>query len=253
MSNPIPFVLIDQQRPPASHPPGTPKISCLMVTRGRLSRARLAIDCYLRQTYPDKELVIVSESPQPALREHLAALGREDLRLVTLSPAGRTLGALRNIAVEQAQGELVCQWDDDDLCDPQRLEVQYGILRHAQSHACLMQRWLLWWPARRRLAVTHARRWEGSILCLRSAMPRYPDLVRAEDTPAIQQLCASARVALFSLPQLYVYVVHGDNTCSDTHFESFWNDATVRVADHEYDFALERLALRLPVKEYLQL
>ncbi|MDR3415100.1 MAG: glycosyltransferase family A protein [Nevskia sp.] len=253
MSNPIPFVLVDPRMPPAAHPPGTPKISCLMVTRGRLPRARLAIDCYLRQTYPDKELVIVTESPEPELDEHLAALNHPDLRLVTVPPSTGRLGALRNVAVEQARGELVCQWDDDDLYDPQRLEVQYGILRQAQAQACLMQRWLLWWPARRRLAVSRARRWEGSILCLKSAMPRYPDLAQGEDTPAIQQLCVSARVALFSLPQLYLYVWHGSNTCTDTHFESLWSNATVRIADAEYDTALKRLALRLPVREYLGL
>jgi glycosyltransferase involved in cell wall biosynthesis len=35
---------------------------------------------------------------------------------------GRTLGSLRNLDIEMAQGEYVCQWDDDDWYHAGRIE-----------------------------------------------------------------------------------------------------------------------------------
>src|SRR5579871_2390689 len=94
-------------------------VSCLMVTVGaaRLPFLRRSLADYCRQTYPRRELVIIVD---PAcgdgggvVGDYVASLGRSDIRIEPAEGAV-TLGALRNRARAAAQGDIHCQWDDDD-------------------------------------------------------------------------------------------------------------------------------------------
>ena len=114
-----------------------PLVSCLMVTARRPALATRAIRCFQAQTYAHRELVIVDDDPDAALERQVAALGDDRIRHVRLAPADASLGALRNVAVEHARGELLAQWDDDDLYDPERVEVQVAALESAAADICL--------------------------------------------------------------------------------------------------------------------
>ena len=121
---------------PLSPSADCPLVSCLMVSRGRLFPGRHAVECFLRQTHANRELVIVIDDPGCDLRAHVLALADPRLRLVEIPSGQRTLGELRNIAVANARGEYVCQWDDDDLYAPQRIEVQLATLVATGAAAC---------------------------------------------------------------------------------------------------------------------
>ena len=237
---------------------GLPLISCLMVTRGRRALLEFAIDGFARQTYPNRELVIVCDSPalpqDDPLERAIRAAHCPNIRLIRVNAAGReggaTLGELRNIAVDHAAGRYVCQWDDDDLYDPCRLQMQQRVLAAAGAQACLLGRWMIWWPAEDRLAVSCERDWEGSLLCEKAVMPRYPALRRGEDTPVVEQLRRSARVVRMDLPRLYTYVVHGANTFGAAHFEVHWQIATARFEGDRCRAMLEEMGKRLPVEAY---
>lgn len=237
---------------------GLPLISCLMVTRGRRALLEFAIDGFARQTYPNRELVIVCDSPalpqDDPLERAIRAAGCRNVRLIRVNPAGRdgglTLGELRNIAVDHAAGRYVCQWDDDDLYDPCRLQMQQRVLAAAGAQACLLGRWMIWWPAEDRLAVSCERDWEGSLLCEKAVMPRYPALRRGEDTPVVEQLRRSARVVRMDLPRLYTYVVHGGNTFTAAHFEEHWKATAARFSGDRCRAMLEEMGKRLPVEAY---
>ncbi len=152
-----------------------PMVSCMMVTRrGRLDLARAAIDCFIAQTYPNRELVIVTEHLDPPLADLLQRLQDNRIRVIQTADSAPTLGHLRNAAVDASRGQFVCQWDDDDLYHPQRLARQLAALRHASADACLLQRWTIWWPNLRRLAISTRRPWEGSLLAAKSTLPHYP-------------------------------------------------------------------------------
>jgi glycosyltransferase involved in cell wall biosynthesis len=108
-----------------------PKITCVTVTTGRCDKLKKAVACYLRQSYANKDLVIVSQgtSDQNAtIRTHIASLGRPDISFFE-ARSDLNLGTMRNTSVELATGEVVCQWDDDDLYHPDRLMLQYNVLR----------------------------------------------------------------------------------------------------------------------------
>jgi len=90
-----------------------PKLSCLLVTKDRLPQARKAIQCFENQTLADSELVIVDES-EDGLAAYVQTLANSRIRFIRPEKENLSLGELRNLSVQEAQGDIVVQWDDDD-------------------------------------------------------------------------------------------------------------------------------------------
>ncbi|MFE4924245.1 glycosyltransferase [Streptomyces sp. NPDC056661] len=226
-----------------------PTVSCLMVTKDRSATARRAIRCFLTQTYPNLELVVVEDGTDDALAQHIRDLGDPRIRHHRLPPEERTLGELRNEAVDRATGPYVCQWDDDDLYDPERVETQMAAILALGAEACFLARERLWWPARRKLAVSCARVWEGSMVCAKDRLPRYPAQRRGEDTPVAEGVVRNCRVVSMDAPELYTYVCHGNNTFNESHFAEHFAVATEIWAEPgAYAERLLAMATRLPIE-----
>jgi glycosyltransferase involved in cell wall biosynthesis len=233
-------------------PAQRPLVSCMMVTQNRPGQAREAIRCFQRQTYSARELVIVDDGEDESLADWVNSRNDERIRYERLPQTGTPLGELRNRAVALTKGEYVCQWDDDDLADPARIESQLTTLLAFGADACLLQRWLIWWPQSQRLAVSAARPWEGSLLCTKARLPRYPEERRqGEDTPVIEHLLRTSRMALLDQARLYLYVVHQGNTFDQGHFDRHWESATARFENEEYQRAMQELRKRVNVDAYL--
>src|SRR5262249_33524870 len=130
-----------------------PRISCLMVTRGRYELARRALQDFRQQTYPNRELLIVDDDEDERLAHDVAMGPTTGLVYLRLPPENLPLGVLRNLAVASASGTYICQWDDDDCYHPRRLERQMATLQALHTDACFVARPLLWWPQQHRLAV----------------------------------------------------------------------------------------------------
>ena len=229
-----------------------PLVSCLMVTRGKLFPSRFAVACFQYQTYENRELIVVVDDSSCELIPYVASLRDDRIRLVEVSAGARTLGELRNISVANARGEYVCQWDDDDLYAPERIQTQLAALLSAQAAACVLRRWTLWWPETNRLAISGVRLWEGSILALRQAMPPYPALRRGEDTEMMKSLLQQERVLSLEAPSLYVYIHHGSNTFGEQHFFNIYNLSRQRWVNDAYWERLNGLSKTLPVRPYLE-
>lgn len=232
-------------------PKNPPLVSCLMVTGNRPARAALAIDCFTRQTYPQRELVIIDDGVSEALAQHVAALANPQIRLFRLPPTHQTLGELRNLAVAAAVGEWVCQWDDDDLYDPDRLRWQIATLTATSAVACFLERWTMVWTDGPRIGLSTRRLWEGSMVARRAGLTPYPALRRGEDSAVTDHIVREARVALLDLPDLYTYLVHGTNTFPTIHFDAHWQAATKRFEDTTA--TIDTLNLRVPIHAALAL
>lgn len=229
-----------------------PLVSCLMVTRGRAELASLAIRCYQAQTYPHRELIVVDDDPCDALGRFIQDLQDPTIRLFRQPNEGAPLGELRQRSVDYSSGEYLCQWDDDDLYDPRRIEFQIFSLLGSSAEACFLQRWMLWWPRTHRLAISKHRVWEGSMLCRRDVIPDYQQLTQGEDSPVTNQLLSRQRCILLDKPELYLYVVHGANTFDPQHFEAHWEQASHRYSPRHYWPMLDGFASRLPIADYLE-
>ena len=213
-----------------------PKISSLMVSGGALEPAKMAIDAFLAQTYANKQLVIVAAAPEPRLLDHLRALDRADIRLALMTAP---VEAMWDHARSLADGPLVCCWEEGDLHDPRRLEIQYAVLKQTRADACLMRRWTLWRRSPPRLGVVADRPLVASLLCLKAVMPDAAELARDGGAPAVARLLADARVALFDLSRLLVRVDADDGA-----------DALLATAfeGDRLDVTLAELGKRLPVE-----
>ena len=222
-----------------------PLVSCLMVTRGRPELARRAVACFRRQTWDERELVIVDDGPDDTLADWVRGLDDPRVRVVRLPDEGLALGELRNRAVAAARGAFLAQWDDDDLSDPRRLAVELGAIAAAGADAALLVRHILWQPGRRRLGVSTHRPWEGSLVVRREALPPYPALRRGEDTPVVETIARERRLAALDAPWLYAYVAHGGNTFGVDHFERHWQAATAVCPAGRYEEETAAMRLRM--------
>ena len=223
-----------------------PRVSAMMVTKGRPQLAQRAIRCFQKQTYPNKELVIIDDDPDETLFDWVSNLlarpgKKPNILYVRLPAENKSLGELRNIAVERATGAYVAQWDDDDLSHPKRLALQMALLQLFQTDACFLQREQIWMPERQQLALSSRWMWESSMVCAKAKMGLYPPLRKGEDTPVTSQIALQGRVLLLDYPQLYTYVFHGNNTFDYEHFEKHWKDATAHYVGGAYDVMVQQL------------
>lgn len=232
---------------------GDPLVSCLMVTRDRYELARLSMISFRRQTYSNRELVVLDDGDDPRLAEEIAALGDPKIRYISPVDKDQSLGSLRNQAVAEARGLYVCQWDDDDLYDPKRIEIEMSALMRHEARAVMLSRVTIWMPARKRLKISHRRTWEGSMICEKAIMPEYPDQRAGEDTEVVQKIHERYKIAFVDMPRLYLYSFHGHNTWTSDHFEMFWSIEGSRYAGDRYDAVRNELSKRLPVLEYEKL
>ncbi|MGF1655768.1 MAG: glycosyltransferase [Verrucomicrobiales bacterium] len=232
-----------------------PRVSCLMVTGKRPSLAALAIACFRAQTYPHCELIVVDDSGTDALVD---VLNREEtgpfrsIRWLRLPSEGKPLGALRNVALDAAEGDFLCQWDDDDLSSPHRLEHQLATLLATGADACVPGRLQLWWPNRDWIAESSQRIWECALMWRKDGIRRYPELRAGEDTPPVDALAKNVLLAIMEAPELYTYVYHGENTFSDQHWMKLWNASQRQAIGKNCRLRLGLMQGRLPCDEYLR-
>jgi glycosyltransferase involved in cell wall biosynthesis len=96
-----------------------PFISAKTITYGRVSTLEESIESFLKQDYPldKRELIIVNDYPlQTLIFDH------PQVKIVNLSKTFDTIGEKENYATELCQGDIICQWDDDDVALPNHLQ-----------------------------------------------------------------------------------------------------------------------------------
>lgn len=98
------------------------KVSCIMPTYNRYPRTGYvveeAIESFLRQDYQDKELLIINDAAGQEL-----VFNHPQVRIWNLDYRVPDLSAKIQMAIDNAQGELFCRWDDDDIHLPWRLSL----------------------------------------------------------------------------------------------------------------------------------
>lgn len=88
-----------------------------------------AVESFLRQDYPHRELIVLNDCPGQVLR-----LDHPKVVVINVGRRFRTLGEKINAAVGLSQGELIAPWDDDDTSLPWRLCRSIEILGQADHY-----------------------------------------------------------------------------------------------------------------------
>lgn len=190
------------------------------------------IDCFRDQSYVNRQLVIVYEESDELTCGFLHGLTwEENIKLVKVpdKPVKFSLGKLRNLSLEQADGDYVCQWDDDDWYAPDRLSAQMEAVLKADRPASVLSRWIVFDAIRRKAYLSNRRLWEGSILCRKELMLNkpYPEISKGEDTEVIESLVRkNLLTVIHDMPELYIYIYHGANTWEQDHFKDIFTAST---------------------------
>ncbi|MGH8065317.1 MAG: glycosyltransferase family 2 protein [Candidatus Entotheonellia bacterium] len=96
-----------------------PLVSCILATRNRRLFLQQAMKYFLRQTYANKELIIVDDSQASA-----AALVPDDAAITYIKlDAHMTLGSKLNLGIGESYGQIVQKLDDDDYYHPDFLRT----------------------------------------------------------------------------------------------------------------------------------
>ncbi|HLK69136.1 MAG TPA: glycosyltransferase [Bryobacteraceae bacterium] len=211
---------------PLTSPAGNPPlVSCIMPTYNRREFVTGAIGCFLKQDYHDLELIIVDDGSDP-VGDLIPADGR--VRYFRL-PRKLTIGAKRNYACEQATGEFIVHWDDDDWYPADRVRRQVEAMRHTGADLSGSSR-LYYREAGSGRAFLYqydggSRAWvAGNTLAYRRSFwqrHRFPDIQVAEDSRFIW---SAPRSSVHDLkdPALCVASIHSANACPKSTSGPYW-------------------------------
>lgn len=173
--------------------------------------ARLSVEAFLAQTHPYRELVIINDG---TYRLDIKSDKVREIRLPKRS--GQHLGALRNIGLENAKGQFIIQWDDDDWHHPDRIATQ---LRSCRPDGCTM----LLKQIRCSLLTGGANVYQnqsgihGTIMHGWPMDVHYPNESRGEDSDFQKRFGGKRRVIIAAGEWLYMRFFHGRNTWNETH------------------------------------
>lgn len=101
-----------------------PFVTCITPTYGRFAYLCEMVWCWINQSYPNKELIIVND--QANLR---ITCDIPNVKVFNFNERFVGLGAKRNFAIAQANpmSQFICPWDDDDLFFPEHIEFLVSV------------------------------------------------------------------------------------------------------------------------------
>jgi glycosyltransferase involved in cell wall biosynthesis len=205
----------------ASTPVSHAMVSCIMPTWNRRSFIPLALACFRAQTYSWKELIVVDDGDDSV--QDLVS-GVPGVRYIR-PPRRATIGAKRNAACEEARGDFIAHWDDDDWYSPHRLERQLEpLLADTHDLTGLTNSYVLEMPGGNFWCTSsdvHRRMFVGDIhggtLVYRRDVwrngARYPDISLAEDAALLKRIThLGKRILRIDNNGEFVYLRHSRNT-----------------------------------------
>lgn len=199
-----------------------PLVTAVMVTSNKGLRAELArqsVISFLQQDYLNKELLVVLDHDSPDFM-----VFDPSIKVVRGEPKA-TLGDLRNTGIEEAKGDFIFQWDDDDWHREDAIvyqlrELQAGDLAGRPFDGCCLTKQIRYSFANNSgyvngCPVGHA----GTIMHRKGLGIRYNPKRRSEDAEFWKQFwqppfnCKT----LSNDPGIYIRLYHGQNTWDERH------------------------------------
>ena len=220
-----------------------PKISCLMVTRGRGRTAKRAFHCFQMQTYPNKELVIVDDEGTNEFSEWVRKQGALDVVYVRSPRKNSSLGELRRSAEENATGEFVARWDDDVISSPYRLKIQIQLIQETGAAACMLLRHRQWFPQRKLMFHSAKGMVEDTKVSRKSGPADISKTQRKkeEDVPGAAARGGGPIVAVLDAPYLYTRVFDDENPSDADCLEKGIRAATNIFKGMVYEYHLKKI------------
>lgn len=192
--------------------------------------ALAAIKSYMLQTYGPKELIIINHSNDPLAGE-LPDDPDDGITEVMVDPQP-SLGHYRNIALEEANGDYIICWDDDDWSHPRRMGVQVNLAIRYECPVTLRNQIRYSFRTGNAYAYKVKLRpgYDVGIpgtVCHPKTDFRYAAEDMHEDTHFLQQF-KTVRI-LENIPQLYLRFFTGYNVWHEKHIMGSYSWGSNRV------------------------
>jgi len=196
-------------------PQNAPLVSCIMPTANREAFIPSAIENFLKQDYPNKELVIIDDG-----KKSIAKLIPDIPKIrysYTEEPSGR-IGKKRNIACQNSNGELIMHWDDDDWYAENWISYEVNALLTSEADICGINQVQFYSPALNKYWMTKnsnsKRPWlTGASLIYRKSFWKdhpFKDLQIGEDDDYVRN--TGAKVYAHDYFQGFIATLHPHNT-----------------------------------------
>ena len=214
-----------------------------MPTRNREKFLPAAIDCFLNQTYGNKELIISYDAKAEIYLWYLP----QNIITYHCSDAIR-LGKKRNLCCEMAHGSIICHWDDDDWSSPERIEYQVKMLHESEKPVTGFSSMFFWDVINRQ-----AKQWNaelpgdvcGTSLCYLKEYWRnnqFPDIAAKEDNAFVKNARRQDCIKASSDNRMMVARIHPGQTSGKDNIDAvvpremipteFWENERIRIG-HE--------------------
>ena len=209
---------------------GNPLVTAVMITGTHPDRykfASMAVDCFKRQEYTHRNLLILNHGKIPLTKMDDASI----TEMMIEKRQGETIGDLRNLALQHAKGDLILAWDDDDWCGPDRIAIQVAAQRG--DVAVLLKRQI-------RVNLLNG---SGFSACMDSGIPntilyprlshlKYESIIFGEGESFIKLF--RDIVVIDNDPMLHVCMYDGLNICgAETMMQGFSNHRHINRLDFE--------------------
>lgn len=222
-----------------------PLVACIMPTANRREHVRRAIDLFLAQDYPRKQLFVVEDGGE----KNVDVARGAGVVYVYLGDEHRSVGEKRNYAcamlakIPTLDDALIAHWDDDDWSLPQRLSTQVETMTKAKARLCGMDRLVfIDETAAPPRAYIHEHRptrarpiWlaGGTLIYERSLWEElggFKHVLNGEDTQFVDEAVRrDVRCAVVGDLSLYVAKIHGSNTVDYKSVVDRWSPFSVET------------------------
>lgn len=105
-----------------------PIVSIIMSMRDSAATINAAVRSIIWQTFADWELILIDDGSRDDSAARAAAFGDSRIRIIRHNES-RGLACRLNEAVRLARGEFIARMDADDICYPERLVEEVGLLQ----------------------------------------------------------------------------------------------------------------------------
>lgn len=224
-------------------------VSAIMPVYGQRDFAELALRSFLDQDWPNKELIVIDDSPEESALYPLWFKGLEYIRI----EQRLQIGPKRNLACEHAAGDIIVHFDSDDWSAPTRITDQVARLL-SSGKAVSGYHSMLFWNGERSEAFKYKGPGDYSLgtgLCYRKEFWRAHPFVaegprRWEDNVFVQDARNDNEIVAADAGKLIVARIHPGNTSPKKPRENprQWTQVDPSEIPQEF-FASDRKAMPL--------
>lgn len=101
------------------------KVTCITPTANRPHLLVKCVDCFLKQDYKDKELIILDDGKEAF--KYAKDLPSE-VKYIYRGPKRKSIGAKLNALIDESLTDVICRFDDDDWYASNRVSQQVKVL-----------------------------------------------------------------------------------------------------------------------------